>query len=159
MVSSHDASRDILPFPLSILLINLVLLSSHEVDQFIILKALYPTGQPAHLEEDLLINLIKSSTKIVLESSRPRRSPCRNLPPINPVEDELVRDPSLVESPHLYSISPALFCNPISGPILVFALISLLASAPVSTNELFNVMSQAQDLQITGCTSSSSSLL
>ena len=55
--------------------------------------------------------------------SRPRHSPCQNPPPIDPVEDELTRDPGSVGSPHLSSTSPTPSRNPTPGPDLVPALI------------------------------------
>ena len=78
---------------------------------------------------------------MALRGSRPRRSPRRNPPPIDPVEDELARDPSSVGGPNSGSTSPALSCNPTPGPDLVPALISAPVPAPtpalVASEELF----------------------
>ena len=98
-------------------------------------------GQPARLEEDFVTNPIKSSTKMALAGFRTHYSPHRNFPPINPVENELARDPSLTRGLHSSSISLAPSSNPTLGlalvPALVSALISTLVSAPVPTNKLF----------------------
>ena len=77
--------------------------------------------------------------------SRPRRSPGRNLPPLDPIEDKLARDPDPVEGPHLDSTSSALSHNPIPGPKLVPALIPAPVSAPAppSSNELFKQFMKA----------------
>ena len=83
--------------------------------------------------------------------SRPRRSPRRNLPPLDPVEDELARDPGPVGGPHSGSTSPAPSCNPTPGPELVPALIPALilvpvpapAPAPPFSNELFKQFMKA----------------
>ena len=73
--------------------------------------------------------------------SRLRRSPRRNAPLIDPVEDGLARDPGPIRVPHLGSTSLALSCNPTPGPELVSALIPALVPAPtlvpVATDELF----------------------
>ena len=63
--------------------------------------------------------------------SRPYCSPRRNLFSLDPVEDELARDPGPVRGPHSGSTSPAPSCNPIPGPKLVPALIPALIPAPV----------------------------
>ena len=63
--------------------------------------------------------------------SRPCRSPRRNLPPLDPVEDELAREPGPVGGPHSGSTSPALSRNPTPGPELVPALNPALNPAPV----------------------------
>ena len=70
--------------------------------------------------------------------SCPRRSPCQNLPPLNPVEDELAREPGLVGSPHSGSTSPALSRNPTPGPKLVLALNPALIPAPVPAPALLS---------------------
>ena len=78
---------------------------------------------------------------MALGGSRPYRSLCRNLPPIDNIEDELARDPGPAKSSHLGNTSPVLSCNPTPGPALVLALIfapvSILAPALPSSNELF----------------------
>ena len=51
-------------------------------------------GQPACLKENLVIDPIKSSTKMAPGDFCPYRFPYRNLFPINHVEDELAKDPS-----------------------------------------------------------------
>ena len=102
------------------------------------LKAAYPTGQPAHSKENFVTNL-KSSTKMALRASRPRCSTHQNLPPIDPVEDELTRDPSSVKGSFSGSISPAPSRNPTPGPKLVSPLILAPVPAPTSpsSNDLF----------------------
>ena len=80
-------------------------------------------GQPACLEKDLFINLIKSSTKMAPRDSRSCRSPHRNLFPIDLLENELVRDPGPIGGLHLGSTSPAPSCNPTLVPALVPTLI------------------------------------
>ena len=77
--------------------------------------------------------------------SRPRRSPRRNLPPLDPVEDELAREPGPVGGPHSGSTSPALSRNPTPGPELVPALnpAPVPAPAPPSSNELFKQFMRA----------------
>ena len=87
--------------------------------------------QPARLEENLLINPIKSSTKMASGSSRPCHSLCQNLPPLDPVEDEFARDPGRFGSPHSGNTSPAPSRNPTPGPNLIPALIPAPVSAPV----------------------------
>ena len=102
-------------------------------------------GQLAHLENNFVTNL-KSSTEMTPKGSRPHRSPRWNFPPIDPVENELVRDPGSVGGPHS-SHSPVPARNPTSGPNLVPALIPALVptptSAPVPTNELFKKFMRA----------------
>ena len=97
-------------------------------------------GWPAYLEENFITDL-KLSTKIVPKNSRPYCFFCRNLFPLDPVEDKLIKDPSQVESLHLGSTSPAPFCNPTPGPALVFAPVlapvPTPAPAPIATNDLF----------------------
>ena len=63
--------------------------------------------------------------------SRPCCSLYQNLPPTDPVEDELARDPSPVGSPHSGDTSPAPSYNPTLN--LIPALISALAA----TDDLF----------------------
>ena len=67
---------------------------------------------------------------MALGGSHLRRSPCRNLLPTNPLEDELARDPGPVRGPHSGNTFPAPSCNPILAliPILVPTLISALAT-------------------------------
>ena len=93
-------------------------------------------GQPVRLEEDFVTDL-KSSTKIASGGSRFYCSPCRNIPLTDLMEDELVRDPSPVEGPHLGSISFAPSHHPTPGSILIPALNPAPASTLASTNELF----------------------
>ena len=106
-------------------------------------------GQPARLEKDLLTNPLKSSTEMAPGRSRHRRSPRRNLPPLDPVEDELAREPGPVGGPHSGSTSPALSCNPTPGPELVPALnpapipAPVPAPAPPSSDELFKQFMKA----------------
>ena len=71
--------------------------------------------------------------------SRPCCSPCQNLPPLDPMEDELAREPGPVGCAHLGNISSALSRNPTLGPELVPALnpAPVSAPAPPSSNELF----------------------
>ena len=69
---------------------------------------------------------------MALRRSRPRRSPCRNPIPIDPVENKLARDPGSVGGLNLGSTSPAPSRNPTPGPDLVFALIP----APILTPTL-----------------------
>ena len=75
--------------------------------------------------------------------SRPHCSPRRNLPPLDPVEDELAREPGPVGGPHSGSTSPALSRNPTPGPELVPTLnpaplpAPVPAPAPPSSDELF----------------------
>ena len=101
-------------------------------------------GQPAHSEKNFVIDF-KSSTKMAPGSSRPCRSLCRNLPPLDPVEDELAREPGPVGGFHSGSTSPALFRNPTPGPELVPALnpAPVPASAPPSSDELFKQFMRA----------------
>ena len=84
---------------------------------------------------------------MALEVSRPCPSPCWNPPPIDPVEDELVRDLGLVGSLHSGTISPAPSCNPILGPSLFLALIPAPVPAPtlapVAANEFFKKFMKA----------------
>ena len=87
-------------------------------------------GQPAHLEKELLTNLIKSSTKMASRDSRPRCSSRQNFSLINHMEDELARDPGLVDGSHLGSTFFALSYNPTLGPALVLTLILALVPAP-----------------------------
>ena len=81
--------------------------------------------------------------------SRPRRSPRRNLPPLDPVEDELAREPGPVGGPHSGSTSPALSRNPTPGPKLVSALnpapvpTLVPTPAPPSSNKLFRQFMRA----------------
>ena len=81
--------------------------------------------------------------------SRLYHSPCWNLFPLDPVEDELARDPCPVGGPHSGSTSPALSCNPIPGPKLVPTLIStpvpapIPAPAPPSSDKLFKQFMRA----------------
>ena len=91
----------------------------------------------------LLTNLIKSSTEMALRRSRLHRSLCRNPPPIDPVEDELARDPGSVGDPNSGSTSPAPSCNPTPGPDLVPALVSAPTLAPVASKELFQKFMKA----------------
>ena len=73
------------------------------------------------------------------EGSRPRRFPCRNPSPLDPVEDELTKEPGPVGGPHSGSTSPALSRNPIPGSKLVPTLnpAPIPAPAPPSSNKLF----------------------
>ena len=132
VVLSRNASRDILPFTLSIALINLVSLLSYSFGHFTILKALYPTGQPARLKKVLLTDPIKSFIEIAPGWYRLRRSPRRNLLLLDSIENELARNPGLVGGPYLYSTSPAPSRNPIPGSELVFVLISASVPTPIS---------------------------
>ena len=77
--------------------------------------------------------------------SRPRRSSCRNLPPLDPVKDELARELGPVGGPHSGSISPALSRNPTPGPEQVLALnpAPVPAPAPPSSDELFKQFMRA----------------
>ena len=100
-------------------------------------------GQPACLEEDLLSDPIKSCTMMTLQGSRPCYSPCRNLLPIDFIEDKLTRDLGLVGGSNSGSTSPARSCNSTLGPILVFVLILALVPAPVSIDELFKKFMKA----------------
>ena len=70
--------------------------------------------------------------------SRLRHSPRRNLP-MDPVEDELTRDPGPVGDLHSDSTSPAPSHNPTPGPELVPALIPapVPAPTPLFSDELF----------------------
>ena len=76
-------------------------------------------------------------------ASRPCCSPCRNLLPLDPIEDELAREPGPVRRRHSGSTSPAPSCNFVPGPKLVPALnptpVPALVPAPAlpSSNELF----------------------
>ena len=73
--------------------------------------------------------------------SRPCRSPRRNSPPLDPVEDELAKEPGPVGGPHSGSTSPAPSRNPSPGPELVPALnpapVPAPTPAPVASEELF----------------------
>ena len=73
--------------------------------------------------------------------------PHRNPLPINPVEDELARDPSSIGGSHSGNTTPAPSCNPISDLDLILALISapVLATilAPVPTDKLFKKFMEA----------------
>ena len=69
-------------------------------------------------------------------SSRSHCFPCRNLPPIDPMEDELARDLGLVGGLHLSNTSSAQSRNPTPGPDLVPTLISTLV--PTLTPALFS---------------------
>ena len=82
---------------------------------------------------------------MALRRSHPRCSPRRNLPPLDPMEDELAREPGSVGGPHSGSTSFALSCNPTLGPELVFALnpAPVPASAPPSFDELFKQFMRA----------------
>ena len=95
-------------------------------------------GQPAHLEENFVTNL-KSSIEMAPGGSRPCRSPCRNPPPLDLVEDEPARELGPGGGPHSGSISPALSHNPIPGLELVLALnpTPVPALPPPSSDELF----------------------
>ena len=76
---------------------------------------------------------------MALGGSHPGRSPCQNLYPLDPVEDEFARDLGSVGGSHSGSTSPAPFCNPTPGSKLVSTLISALVPtpAPSSSDELF----------------------
>ena len=76
---------------------------------------------------------------MALGGSRLCRSPRRNLPPIDAVEDELARDPDSVGGPHSGSTFSAPSRNLTPGLELVPALISapISAPAPNSSDELF----------------------
>ena len=115
---------------LSIFLIILVLLLFYWIDYYTILKATYPIGQLAYLEEDLLTNPIKSSIKIALRDSCPCYYPCRNFFLIDHVEDRLTRDPSPTNNSHLGSTSSTLFYKPTPGPALFLAFIPAQIPAP-----------------------------
>ena len=88
------------------------------------------------MEEDLIINLIKLSTKIALEGSCPCRFPWRNLFLIDHVKDEIAKDPGLAKISYLGSTSFVLSCNPTPGPILVSALILALVRTLIPTPAL-----------------------
>lgn len=68
--------------------------------------------------------------------------PCRNLPPIDQLEDEFARSKSPIESSHFGSIFSAPSYNAILGPALVLILVLALVPAPapalISSNKLFN---------------------
>ena len=72
-----------------------------------------------------------------------RRSPYSNLPVIDFIENELARDPGLVEGLHSSNISHALPCNPTPGPPLVPTLIPAPAPAPVPIDEFFKQFMKA----------------
>ena len=97
-------------------------------------------SQPARSKENF-VTKPKSSIEMAFERSHSPHSPCRNPPHIDPVEDELARDPGLVGGLHLGSISPAPSRNPTLGPDLVPALIPAPVLAPtpalVANDELF----------------------
>ena len=84
---------------------------------------------------------------MALGGSRLYCSPCRNFPPIDPIEDKLVKDPGPIEGLYLGTISPTLSHNSTLGPDLALALIPALiptpASAPVPINELFKQFMKA----------------
>ena len=63
--------------------------------------------------------------------SRPHCSPRRNPLPIDPIEDELARDPGSDRGPHLDSTSLAPSRNPTLGSDLVLALVSAPIPAPL----------------------------
>ena len=71
--------------------------------------------------------------------SRPRCSPRRNLSTLDPVEDELAREPGPVGGPCSGSSSLALSCNHTPGPKLVLALNldPVPAPAPPCSKKLF----------------------
>ena len=79
--------------------------------------------------------------------SRPCCSPRRNPPLIDPMEDELARDPGPVGGPHSVSTSPNSSRNPTPGPDQLPDLISAPAPvpnlAPAPTNELFKKFMKA----------------
>ena len=77
------------------------------------------------------------------ESSCPCRFPYRNLLLVDPMENELAKDPGPVGCPHSGGTSPAPSRNPSLGLALVPALISPLTPAPVPTNELFKQFMKA----------------
>ena len=84
---------------------------------------------------------------MALGGSRPRSFLYSNPPLIDTMEDELTGDLGPVGGLHSDSTSPAASRNPTSGPNLVSALIltpvPALATAPVSTNELFKQFMKA----------------
>ena len=88
--------------------------------------------QPAFLEENFITNL-KSSIKMAFGGFRPRCSFCRNLPPFDPLEDELARDPGPVGGLHSGNTSLVPFHNPTPGPDLVPTLVPTPVPAPVPT--------------------------
>ena len=73
----------------------------------------------------------------------PHRSPCRNPPPTNPVEDEFARDPGPDRGPYLGSTSPAPSRNATLSSVQVLALIPAPAPALAPTNELFKKFMKA----------------
>ena len=81
--------------------------------------------------------------------SCPRCFPRQNLPLLDPMEDELAREPGPVRGPHSGSTSPALSRNPTPGLKLVRALNPALNPAPVpapappSFDELFKQFMKA----------------
>ena len=77
--------------------------------------------------------------------SRPCRFPRQNPPPLDPMKDELAREPGPVRGPHSGGTSPAPSCNPTQGPELVLALnpAPVLAPALPSCNELFKKFMKA----------------
>ena len=87
-------------------------------------------GQPACLEENFVTNF-KSSIEMAPRGSHPCRFPHRNFLPLDPVEDELAREPGPIEGPHSGSTFPALSHNPTPGPKLVPALNFAPVPAPV----------------------------
>ena len=100
-------------------------------------------GQLARLEEDLLTNSIKSSTEMTPGSSHLCCFFCRNLPPIDFVEDELAREPGPVRDLYLDSTSPIPSRNSTLGPTLVSALIPISAFTLVFTNKFFKQFMKA----------------
>ena len=78
---------------------------------------------------------------------RPRCSPRRNPPPLDPVEDELAREPGPVGGPHSGSTSPAPSRNSSPGPELVPALnpapVPAPTLAPVASKELLKKFMKA----------------
>ena len=78
---------------------------------------------------------------MALKDSRPDCSSHQNLLPLDHVEDELAKDPGLVDGSHLGNTSFTPSCNPTLGLALVLTLISALvpisALALSSFDELF----------------------
>ena len=103
--------------------------------------------QPACLEENLLTNLIKLSIKMTSRGFRPYCSPCRNLFPIDHIEDKFAKHPGPANGSYLGSTSFATSCNHTLGLALVPALIPtpVLALAPILLlfNELFKQFMKA----------------
>ena len=94
-------------------------------------------SQPACLDEDLLMDPIKSFIEIAPRSFRPHCSPHWNLFSIDFVEDELARDSGSVGGLHSGSTFFAPSCNLTPDHALISALISALTPAPVPINKLF----------------------